>query len=158
MTLVGGEAVGLQAITMAADRIRLGSVAVLAGGAEESASLTTQSLMACGLVDQRRPFAEGAAMMLLQSGNGPALARVLGSGRSRDGVASARRLALEDAGVVDVDREIDPGVWTGQGFAFTSAARAALGVLEIVRGAASKVLVIDETSQGSAVALVLGCG
>jgi len=153
LTLVGGETVGLQAIALAADRIRLGSApAVLAGGAEQNAELTLASLRAQGLLETG--FAEGAAILLLEDDRReiPALARLLGSGSSRRGAEAAARKAQAEAGLT---AEVCQPEFA-DGFAFSAAARVAIAAGRIARGECESVLVQAQTRDGNATAVVLG--
>jgi len=135
VALVGGEAVGLEAILLASDRVRLGRLPLaLAGGGEESFDLVTASLRSMGLVgddldDTRLPVAEGACIALLEPVTS-ARARaaspwgaILGSGQvgtpGTDRLARAAELALTDAGLgvdaldlVVAGSAVEPAEWS----------------------------------------------
>jgi 3-oxoacyl-(acyl-carrier-protein) synthase len=115
LALVGGEEVGLTAISGALERLRLGEVtAALAGGAEEYCDFIHASLARGGLIAEQggaAPFlSEGAAILLLERedlalerGVSP-LAVAAGSGAARGAGGGARAVeraveeALGDAG------------------------------------------------------------
>lgn len=116
LALVGGESVGLEAIQLASDRLRLGSAPFfVAGGGDESSDLVCASARAMGLVaddfgpDGALPFVEGACALVLEdpafahARGAPTRGAVLGTaGVSAGGterLARAARLALADAGV-----------------------------------------------------------
>ena len=133
-TVAGGEASGLMAIAYAADLIRSGRAdALLAGGVEELCFESFLGFQRAGrLGDLPVPFdarrdgcalAEGAAVLMLEDAESAAargarvLAEIKGHGMGFDtsggdeieraeAVASAVRLALEDAGVAAEDLDV----------------------------------------------------
>ncbi len=115
LTLVGGEDVGLQALSAALDLIRRGDVPfVLAGGAEEYCDILHAALAAQGAVSAEpgQPYArggrpgflgEGAALFILENAaaaaerGAAALAWIAGAGSGRARAIEAPERAVERA-------------------------------------------------------------
>lgn len=114
LTFVGGEAIGLEAITRAVARVQLGTdTTLLAGGADQYDPLVHLSLVQSGLLTGSAAggvLCEGAALVVVEReatakarGTDP-LARVLGTGHTRgvpiaDGCRLAAGAALRRAGL-----------------------------------------------------------
>lgn len=150
LAIAGGEEAGLSAILAAFDRIRVGGAqAAVTGGVEEYSDLVHASLRSedrvgaqlDGLAGERSgPFAEGAAVLLLQEAslatqhNGLAYAELLGGARARPAspgdpgaVVRAAQSACAQAGV-ELE-EIDLVVGGGGGGPRTQVELAALAEL-----------------------------
>lgn len=168
LAILGGEEAGLSAVVAARDRIAAGGApAIVAGGVEEHAALLHAALVAQGLVPEEKPFAPGAAAVLLEDeaharGRGARIrARVLGAGRSRGSLDAAVARALEDAGAKpgEVGLTLSAAEAPGEGFAYTSAVAVLTAVLALEpprAGSLERVLVVARSRLGASVALLLG--